>query len=363
MHAKSSLDERHQPKRATHKATDWRMKHFVLSRGVVGSFVNLRCKLSTIQPLFGMFVCACFAHLVPQQAVAQMSAPSPNSTFSDCAVCPEMVVIPSGSFMMGSSPEEANRDIEAAPKSYESWAREAISQEQPLRKVIIGSPFALAKFPVTKGEFAAFVQDTGYSPALGCIFYSLRYRTSPQADWRMPGFVQTDREPVVCVNWQDAKAYVSWLNKKVASLESDGPYRLPSEAEWEYAARAGTRTARWWGDSIGRNNTICARCGSNLDQKRTGPVGQFQPNPFGLYDVLGNVTQWTEDCWNENYNGAPSDGAGRVSGNCEKRIARGGDWSGFPWVVRSAMRFGLTAEKRANLTGFRVAKTLQGALP
>ena len=298
-----------------------------------------------------------------QQATAETFAPEPGSVFRDCLRCPEMVVIPAGHFMMGSSAEETDREIEVAPNSDKSFIKTFVLTEKPQHEVTFNLPFALAKFPVTKNEFAAFVEETGYTHAPGCSLYALQYHVSPKADWRLPGFIQTERDPAICVNWQDAKAYIEWLNKKSTNYANDGPYRLPSEAEWEYAARAGTRTARWWGDTIGRNNADCARCGSKWDQERTAPVGSFHPNPFGLYDVLGNVDQWTEDCWNESYIDAPTDGAAWTVGNCERRLARGGSWSGFPWVIRSATRFGLTAEKRSDLTGFRIAKTLRPATP
>jgi formylglycine-generating enzyme required for sulfatase activity len=301
--------------------------------------------------------------IVSQQAIAETSAPEPGSLFRDCPRCPEMVVIPAGNFIMGSSAEETDREIEVAPDSDKSTIKKFVLTEKPQHEVTFNQPFALAKFPVTKNEFAAFVEETGYTQAPGCVLYALQYHVSPKADWRLPGFIQTERDPAICVNWQDAKSYIEWLNKKSTNSANDGPYRLPSEAEWEYAARAGTRTARWWGDTIGRNNADCARCGSKWDQERTAPVGSFHPNPFGLYDVLGNVDQWTEDCWNESYIDAPADGAAWTVGNCERRLARGGSWSGFSWVIRSATRFGLTAENRSDFTGFRVAKTLRPAAP
>jgi formylglycine-generating enzyme required for sulfatase activity len=273
-----------------------------------------------------------------------------------------MVVIPPGSFLMGSSLEEAARDVEAAPLEDVSSVRKVILKEQPQHEVSIKLPFALAKFPVTKNEFTAFVEETGYSPVPGCILAAEHYRTSLQVDWRRIGFVQTEQDPAVCVNWKDAEAYIEWLNKNSTNSTNSangGSYRLPSEAEWEYAARAGTRTARWWGDSIGRNNAVCARCGSKWDQERTAPVGSFHSNPFGLYDLLGNVSQWTEDCWNENYLGAPVDGRSWITGNCEQRVGRGGNWINFPWVLRSATRSGFNSVDRYNYVGFRVAKTLK----
>jgi formylglycine-generating enzyme required for sulfatase activity len=309
----------------------------------------------------GVFAAVSFSNLIARQANAQTTAPEVGSVFRDCSDCPEMVVIPAGKFLMGSSPEEAARDVATAPSFDTSTAKRSVLTEQPQHEVTINAPFALGKYPITKGEFAAFVQETGYMPAPGCILYSLQYHVSPQADWKLPGFVQTERDPVICVNWQYAKAYIGWLNKKLASSTDstiEEPYRLPSEAEWEYAARAGTRTARWWGDSIGRNNAVCARCGSKWDQTQTAPVGSFHPNPFGLYDVPGNVWQLTEDCWNQSYLGAPDDGSPRLTGSCNYRVGRGGSWASFPWLLRSATRTGFPSDHRANDIGFRVAKTL-----
>jgi formylglycine-generating enzyme required for sulfatase activity len=302
-----------------------------------------------------------FAFAIPERATAQTSGPETGSVFRDCPNCPEMVVIPAGKFMMGSSPEEAARDVAAAPNSDKSTAKNFVLSEQPQHEVTIDAPFVMAKYLITKGEFAAFVQETGYTPAPGCVLYSLQYHVSPQADWKLPAFVQTERDPVVCVSWQDAKAYIGWLNKKVANSADftiEGPYRLPSEAEWEYAARAGSRTARWWGDSIGHNNAVCARCGSKWDQAQTAPVGSFHPNPFGLYDLPGNVWQWTEDCWDKSYIDAPANGLPRLTASCDYRVWRGGSWASFPWLVRSATRTSNRSDQRANDTGFRIAKTL-----
>jgi formylglycine-generating enzyme required for sulfatase activity len=330
---------------------------FLTKRIVVG-----RCGVWLVAAGFIALVLMCS---LSRDSLAETPNSTPGTVFRDCPDCPEMVIIPAGDFMMGSSPEEAQRDLAAAPKSDYS-AREAVLQEQPQHKVTIARPFSLSKFPVTKSEFAAFVQETGYEPAPGCALFENLYRISAEATWRLPGFIQTGRDPVVCVNWQDAKAYIDWLNKKFtnsAKTGSDGPYRLPSEAEWEYAARAGTQTARWWGDPIGRNNAVCDGCGSDWDKKETAQVGSFHANPFGLYDVLGNVWQWTEDCWNENYVNAPTEGSPWTTGNCERRVGRGGDWANMPRVLRSATRSGLQSDLRTNLGGFRVAKTLQPLFP
>jgi formylglycine-generating enzyme required for sulfatase activity len=154
---------------------------------------------------------------------------------------------------------------------------------------------------------------------------------------------------------------VAWLNKKLTGQippATAGPYRLPSEAEWEYAARAGTRTLYWWGDLIDSGNADCDGCGSQWDGKQTAPVDYFYANPFGLSNMLGNAWESTEDCWNENYKGAPVDGTAWTTGTgCRSRVMRGGGFSNVPWGVRSARR-SYNGDMRANDLGFRVAKTL-----
>ena len=187
----------------------------------------------------------------------------------------------------------------------------------------------------------AFVRATGHQAA---------------ADWRHPPFPQTDRHPVVNVSWNDAKAYVAWL-----SQTTERQYRLPSEAEWEYAARAGTATARYWGD---RTRDACRY--ANVDDTahgceggygRTMPVGSFEHNRFGLYDMLGNVWEWTEDCWNGNYDGAPADGSPWLRGNCSRRVMRGGSWGLDPKRIRSANRNYGTTGIWGDIIGFRVARS------
>ena len=152
------------------------------------------------------------------------------------------------------------------------------------------------------------------------------------------------------VSWDDAKGYVDWLSGKTGE-----EYRLLSEAEWEFVARAGTRTARYWGDEVGRNRANCRGCGSRWDGEQTAPMGLFSANPFGLYDVHGNVGEWVEDCWNDSYHGAPTDGSAWESGRCESRVLRGGSWYGRPRFLRSALRGGFTSGGRGSGVGFRVA--------
>jgi formylglycine-generating enzyme required for sulfatase activity len=158
------------------------------------------------------------------------------------------------------------------------------------------------------------------------------------------------RQPVVGVSWEDAQRFAEWTGG-----------RLPTEAEWEYAARAGTTTRYWWGDEVGKNNANCAECGSQWDGEQTGPGGSFQPNAFGLHDMLGNVWEWVEDCWHESYKGAPTDGSawGKQQGDdCAQRVIRGGSWGHEPGSVRSANRTGLTPGSRYYGVGFRLAQDI-----
>lgn len=323
----------------------------------------------------------------------------PGKNFRDCPECPEMVVIPAGTFLMGSSEADTERDLASVPLpgpglatmmgiTDRGRAKKFMAYEHPQHLITISKDFALGKYLVTTGEFAAFVRDTGYSTGPCFIWGRLRRPTPPTPSaWSHPGFDQTDRDPVVCVTWKDANAYISWLNRKLEgdmSRAGSGPYRLPSEAEWEYAARAGSQTARWWGDTIGVGNAKCDGCGDLVDkqgptfvdgrlvyppcchvesEQHTVPVGSFPANPYGLYDMLGNATQWTEDCWMETYDGAPSDGSAWTDANCTLRVTRGGSWHGLPWASRSATRAGITTDLGYNDFGFRVAKTLRSAEP
>jgi formylglycine-generating enzyme required for sulfatase activity len=158
---------------------------------------------------------------------------------------------------------------------------------------------------------------------------------------------------VILVSWQDSQRYVAWLSKVTGK-----PYRLLSEAEYEYATRAGTSTAYPWGDNIGKNNANCDGCGSQFDSRQTAPAGSFAPNAFGLYDMLGNVFEWVEDCYHGNYVGAPIDGSAWVQGDCKTRVVRGGAWNSPPVLLRSANRDGSAADSRTAYIGFRVARSL-----
>ena len=256
---------------------------------------------------------------------ADLLAGSPRSgasgqTFRDCPECPELVVVPSGSFEMGSPGSEERRQ----------------DHEGPVHRVTFARSFAVGVYEVTFGEWDACVSGGG------CGGYR------PDAE----GWGRGSR-PVINVGWEDAQSYVRWL-----SGETGKEYRLLSESEWEYAARAGTRTRYWWGDAIGRNRANCDGCGSQWDAKQTSSAGAFAANGFGLYDVHGNVWERVEDCWNDSYHGAPADGSAWESGDCARRVLRGGSWGSRRQDLRSAGRIGSTAGFRLNGVGFRVARTL-----
>jgi formylglycine-generating enzyme required for sulfatase activity len=282
-----------------------------------------------------------------------------DSTFRDCPACPEMVVIPAGRFDMGSS--EADKDWAVSHGA----SKGSVSDESPRHSVTLRS-YALGKYDVTRGEYAAFVRETGRTDGDGCyVFDGSHWNNSvwpkPRGtSWRNPGFSQTDREPVVCVTWDDALAYMSWLNGEArprGSAAGSGPYRLPSESEWEYAARAGRATRFWWGDQDNEAPRYAWYNGNAGG--RTHPVGSTPANPYGLYDMAGDVWQWNEDCYAETYASAPADGsAAEVGGSGCLRVDRGGSWAYPSWLLRAATRERNTADNRDNVLGFRVAKTL-----
>jgi formylglycine-generating enzyme required for sulfatase activity len=284
-------------------------------------------------------------------ASAQTTNPQHNvREFRDCADCPEMVTVPAGRFLMGSPAGEPGR----------------FDAEGPQHAVTVRA-FALGKYDVTNEEFLTFLRETGYQPAPCDPVLGVTWRSPGRGLAYSPVAAEPPRWPAFCLNWFDAEAYIAWLNARVrragaATASGDGPYRLPSEAEWEYAARAATATARWWGDAVGTGNANCNGCGSHWDGHEMAPVGSFRPNGFGLYDMLGNVWQWLADCWNESYVGAPGDGSAWQAGDCSKRVLRGGSWSNLPEFIRSAARSRADAAGRdadySSYAGFRVARSL-----
>jgi formylglycine-generating enzyme required for sulfatase activity len=244
---------------------------------------------------------------------------NPMQTFRECAKdCPEMVVVPAGTFVMGSPESEKNR----------------LTNEGPPHKVSFAKLFAVSKFNVTFADWDACT-SMGGCPQIGDS-----------------GFGR-GTEPVFNVNWNDARGYVAWLSRMTGQS-----YRLLTEAEWEYAARAGTTTAYYWGDAIGNGNASCNGCGSQWDNQQAPPVGSFNPNAFGLYDMAGNLWQWVEDCYHDSYDGAPADGSVWTVDDCKYVVARGGSWDLTPGQLRSASRGRDSAINRTTFVGFRVARTL-----
>jgi formylglycine-generating enzyme required for sulfatase activity len=231
-----------------------------------------------------------------------------------------MVVVPAGSFTMGSPANERGRRPDEGPQHTVTFARQ----------------FAVGQFQATFDEWDACVADGG------CNGYKPR-----DQDWGR------GRRPVINVSWDDAKAYVAWLSKKTGKT-----YRLVTEAEYEYATRAGTQTAYPWGNDIGENQANCSGCGSQWDNKQTAPVSWFPANGFGLYDMVGNVWQWTEDCFHDSYSGAPADGSAWTSGDCSRRVVRGGSLVNDPKDLRSAARGWYAPDARVYGLGFRLGRTL-----
>ena len=238
--------------------------------------------------------------------------------------------------------------------------------EGPRHAVSVRS-FALGKYDVTEGEFLTFLRETGYQPKPCDPLLGISWRSPRRGLAYSPGSAISPRQPAVCLSWYDAQTYLAWLNNKVRdrlapSIGADGPYRLPSEAEWEYAARAGTTTARWWGDAIGVGNANCHGCGSPWDNRFIAPAGSFGPNPFGLYDIFGNVSA-VEQRLLERELRRSSERRQRVDRrNCSKRVMRGGSWSNVPVFVRAAARAwgdaGGNEYDYAGYVGFRVARAL-----
>lgn len=268
------------------------------------------CKLqpqrsSNIAP----FLIGLLALLVPLIALGADDL-QPGEVFRDCDHCPEMVVVPAGSFLMGSAENSGSRE------------------ERPQHEVAIAAPMAIGRYPVTFTEYDRFAKSTGREEAF-------------DDHWGR------GRRPAVNVSWEDAKAYVEWLNEQTGQS-----FRLPSEAEWEYAARAGTKTQYSWGDDISPEQANYLDSG----YRRTTEIGDYPANPWGLYDMHGNVWEWTADCWNDNFEGAPTDGRAWTVEGCKERVLRGGCWNYFGRFLRSAARFKLDQDHKNGCAGFRVVR-------
>jgi formylglycine-generating enzyme required for sulfatase activity/DNA-binding winged helix-turn-helix (wHTH) protein len=278
----------------------------------------------------------------------------PLAAFRDCEDCPEMVALPAGEFSMGSPDSELERrDVEGRP-----------------RRVVIAKRFAIGRFEITMEQFSAFVADVGMVLGDQCreiisvSGVSARWG-APEASFRKPGFELTGKHPVVCMSWHDAQAYVAWLGRRTGKA-----YRLPTEAEWEYAARAGTRTAYSFGNDAGE---LCAYakfadlaspfgwhggCRSSIATYGPIPVGSLNPSPWGLYDMHGNAWEWVEDCWTPNATEIPTDGSAFSRPRCEIGVIRGGSWAAGFGRSRSASRWPMPAAEHYQHVGFRVALPL-----
>jgi formylglycine-generating enzyme required for sulfatase activity len=284
-----------------------------------------------------------------------------RKVFQDCPECPKMIVLPPGGFVMGSPASEELRS----------------DQEGPQHRVDIAKPFAVAIYDVTRDEYARFAKETRRQSWPTCIVLTPeRAEETGGADWRAPAYAQTGRSPAVCMGWDDVQSYIAWLNGKFRRAHprnpaaKNGPYRLLTEAEWEYADRAGTTTRYYWGD----DDSIACRFGNGADlaahriyhglktadcddgYAATSPVGSFPPNPFGLYDMAGDVFQWVADCYHPNYVGAPVDGSAWMTGDCAEHVIRGGSLGHMPRLMRSAYRFKDPPEHHSIFLGFRLAR-------
>ncbi len=300
----------------------------------------------------------------------------------DCEACPAMVVVPAGSFVVGSTEEEGEREkIPKPPKVPFDFAK----FEQPQHEVTFKKPFAIGRYEVSRGEYARFVAETGHPTGPSCWAWNAKsdnyaemagWVVQQGKSWKDPGFPQADDHPVVCVDFADANAFARWLSGKTGQT-----YRLPTEAEWEYAARAGTSTTRSWGDDIDASckfanvadDSLAAvhprpknyadftpfRCDDGI--VFTAPVGSFAPNAFGVYNMLGNAAEWIDDCFHDSYEGAPTDGSAWRDNDCRLGVVvRGGSWFSFPWTVRSAHRVrGENLQTRYGATGFRLVREVR----
>ncbi|NQV47333.1 MAG: formylglycine-generating enzyme family protein [Rhodospirillaceae bacterium] len=257
--------------------------------------------------LFGCASLAASAEETPQLV--------PGQVFRDCETCPELAVIPAGTFIMGSTWRHKN--------------------EKPAHQVTIAKPFAMGVYEVTFDEWQTCF-DGG-----GCEIMPDDHK------WGK------GRRPVMNITWFETKQFLKWLSEITGHT-----YRLPTDAEWEYAARGGTTTNYWWGDEIGENLGNCRDCKSQWSKKGSAPVGSFAPNPYGLYDVHGNEWEWIEDCWNPTHVGAPGDGSARLDGDCKSRVMRSGSWYYFSKNLRSAWRWKNDARVKSYGIGFRVLREI-----
>ncbi|MFL6757822.1 MAG: formylglycine-generating enzyme family protein [Sphingomicrobium sp.] len=318
-----------------------------------------------MKSLMGIWVLTLsFASPAAAETSGAVWSPSPTSVaapapFHDCDGCPEMIVVPAGTFRIGSPPDEPGRR----------------DNEGPQKEIRIARPFAVGRYEVTRQQYEAFLRDTNHPVSGNCMTDRRKPGTwalDAATNFHDPGFAQSGNHPAACISWNDAKAYIAWLNAKVG-----GGYRLLTEAEWEYVARAGSTTAYPWGAHIedgctymnGFDRVIVEEKGdlykgeavsfANCSDRylNTSPVGSYAPNGFGIYDLIGNLAEWVEDCSTQTYAGMQSDGTSE-NGDCTKRMVRGGSWGTQPRQLRSAERIRNSPTDVDDSIGIRIAKTL-----
>jgi len=316
--------------------------------------IGLAIGLSAAVCLFAV-VAWFFAHRAPPPAPVAArpaaAAPKAGTVIHDCATCPALTVLAAGRFKQGSA----------------DATKAAASFEKPLHWVAISRPFAMSTNAVSVDEFQQFVAATGRDMQ-GCDTYDGDWKHRRENSWQNPGFVQTGAHPVTCASWNDAMAYAQWL-----STTTGHRYRLPSASEWEYAARAGGEAVQPWNPG-GSGACANANVADASAARRypgwavfacddgyiyTAPVGSFKTNSFGLNDMLGNVLQWTEDCWHADYTNAPVDGSARMDGNCSEHEVRGSSWFSTPAYVRANYRNHFAADYRTSSIGIRLVRDLE----
>ncbi len=299
--------------------------------------------------------------LLPAAQALPQAAPAGSPR--DCAVCPELALVPPGQFQMGSAPDAPELDAETG--------------ESPPATLAFSRPFLVSRREITVGEFRRFVEATGARSVPGCrVWAGRQWIQDADRSWRDPGFAAAPRDddPVVCVSWDDARAYAEWL-----AAESGKRYRLPSEAEWEYVARGGTSYPRFWGERDSREDLVLsmacdyanvydasavdalalpwpnARCSDRAPT--LAPAGQYKPNAFGVHDIIGNAREWVMDCYTASYAGRPQDArAWTWQGGCELKGVRGGSFASRPRDARAPARSAAPASHRQSDLGFRVVR-------
>lgn len=291
--------------------------------------------------------------LLTLPGVGTLSAAEPaaaGQSWRDCDTCPTMVAVPAGAVMLGSHADTIDRG----------------SGEGPKREVRIGYALAVGQTEITRAQWQEFVAATDFKTADGCQFYDGHFGYVMEHNWRNPGFAQRPDHPVVCVSFRDAEAYADWLSQRTGRR-----YRLPTATEFEYANRAGADTPWFWGVD---STLACeyANVGDNAikpfypkqqvhncvdDYLQTAPVGKFKPNKFGLFDTVGNVFEWSADCYHADFKGVPTDGGAWLEadgGDCQQRSPRGGSWVSGPNWTRAAAQSRDPIDYRSFLLGFRL---------